>query len=467
MMYLPELDGGARILGEAFSSASMWVPNTVIGNRNAFIRAATVRTENSRTGEVKTISLAHKQKHHLVVARHLFTEEEWEEKIENWNIPALEILWETINFGDKVTPRDASQKKAWEAFSEAEHGILNLACGKGKTVLALKKVAERGYPTIVIVNNKGLMDQWKERACQFLDIEEQDIGIVQGPKAEWDKPFVIAMIHTLANHAERGLHMDHRLRFGTIIFDEVHHLSATKFSQTADLFFGNRFGLTATPTREDGLEGVYYAHIGQIFHSDLVGDLSSKIFFVKLHTPTPPNESVLKDKTGEFSAPKMYTYMAKEKDRNSKILRCVSDALAKGRKILVLTHSKAHPQILQDKFLDNARMKRYTSGVVTGDTSGEDRTKIIRSSDVTFATFQVAKEGLDVAELDTLLFATPFKSWGAFQQGKGRVERQFIGKKEPLVLVMDDIYIGASTNMCRALKRGIVQHGLSFKTVEG
>ena len=92
---------------------------------------------------------------------------------------------------------------------------------------------------------------------------------------------------------------------------------------------------------------------------------------------------------------------------------------------------------------------------------------LVKNSDVTFATFQIAKEGLDVAELDTLIFATPFKSWGSFQQGKGRVERQFDNKKSPLVLVIDDIYLGAATSMCRSLKRGITQHGLQFKTVEG
>tara|TARA_Y100000310_G_scaffold334995_1_gene415986 strand:+ start:16495 stop:17895 length:1401 start_codon:yes stop_codon:yes gene_type:complete len=466
MIYLPELDGGAGIIGEAFSSTSMWVPNEIITNREAFIRASTVRTENSHTGEVKVISLVHRQKNHLVVARHLFTHENWVKKIGSWTAPETEP-WEDISFGDKVIPRDKAQKEAWEVFSKAEHGVLNLACGKGKTVLALKKIAQRRAPAIVIVNNKGLMDQWKERACQFLDINEQDIGIIQGPKAEWDKPLVIAMIHSLSNHAERGLALEHRLRFGTVIFDEVHHLSATKFSQTADLFFGNRYGLTATPTREDGLEGVYYAHIGGIFYTDLVGDLSSQIFFVKVPTRSPKDESVIRDRTGEFSAPKMYTYMSKDVGRNSRILKCVADALGKNRKILVLVHSKAHPKILQDKFLDNTCMEGYTSGVVTGATSGEDRTRIIRESDVTFATFQIAKEGLDVAELDTLIFATPFKSWGSFQQGKGRVERQFDNKKSPLVLVIDDIYLGAATSMCRSLKRGITQHGLQFKTVEG
>jgi len=467
MLYLPEKDSGELIIDEAFSSASMWVPNSAVKNKEMFLRAARIRTENSRTGEVKTISLAHREMYHLVVARHLFSEEEWEQRLGNWTIPALELCWESVDFGSKITPRDAAQKEAWEAFAAADHGVLNLACGKGKTVLALNKIADRGVPAIVIVNNAGLMEQWKDRASEFLQLREEDIGIVQGPKAEWDKPLVLAMIHSLANHASRGLDLDIRTRFGTVIFDEVHHLSAAKFSLTADLFLGNRFGLTATPRREDGLEDVYYAHIGGIFHSDLVGDLSAKIFFVKLVTDTPVNESILRDRTGEFSAPKMYHYLAMQEDRNRKILKLVTNALSKGRKILALGHSKAHPELLNKMFLDNPRMKRYTSGVVTGATAGEDRTRIIEESDVTFATFQIAKEGLDVAELDTLIFCTPFKSWGAFQQGKGRVERQAKNKKEPIVLVVDDIYLGPSNSMCRALRRKIVGHGLSFKTVEG
>ena len=467
MIYLPELDDGRKIIGQAFCSSNMWIPNQLISNQETFIRAATARTENFRTGDTKEICLARKHGNHLVVARHLFTEAEWEKRIGPWRSAAVKSQWDRVSFGHDISPRDRAQERAWEAFSETSNGILNLACGKGKTVMALKKIAQRQVPSIVIVNNKGLMDQWIERSCQFLDIKEEDIGIVQGPKAEWDKPLVLAMIHSLANHAERGLGIETRLRFGTIVFDEVHHLSATKFSQTADLFFGNRYGLTATPVREDGLEGVYYAHIGQIFHSDLEGDLSAKICFVKTPTRNPVNEAVLQDKTGEFSAPKMYTYLANNEGRNRGILRHVLSALKKGRKILVLAHSRAHPEILNEMFMDSDRMKGYTAGVVTGDTSGAERTSIIKESDVSFATFQVAKEGLDVAELDTLIFATPFKSWGAFQQGKGRVERQFRGKKDPLVLVIDDIYIGAATSMCRALKRGITQHGLSFKAVEG
>jgi superfamily II DNA or RNA helicase len=462
-LYLPETDSGEALSG-AHRSAWMWVPSEEIPNKKALINASKVISVNERTGETNTFSLARDLGDYVVIARHFFTEEEWKEKIGKWGELRLEDSLEKFDFGDKIKPRDADQQKAWDAFKDQQFGVLNLACGKGKTVMALKKIAKRGYPAVVIVNNSGLMDQWKDRALEFLGIGEDDIGIVQGSKEEWDKPLVLAMIHTLAKRAHTIPH-DVRSRFGTVIFDEVHHLSAATFSQTAPLFYGNRYGLTATPNREDGLEDVYYAHIGPIFYSDLVGDLEAQIYFKKVKTTVPKDDSRIKDITGEFSAGKMYTYFSELGSRNREILAVVQDALGKGRKILVLTHSKDHPKVLLQKLLDTECMNRYTAGAVTGDTSGDMRTQVIRDSDVTFATFGVAREGLDVAALDTLVFATPFKAWGAFQQGKGRIERKSPGKKEPIVVVIDDYKFGPAGAMCRNLRRKIVANGFRHKSI--
>jgi len=431
-------------------------------NKQAFIRAATINVVNDRTGDVTSVPLAAEVGDYVVIARHFFTKEVWLEKVESWE--QVSLSYESFDFGDKITPRDADQLAAWEAFSERNHGVLNLACGKGKTVLALKKIAQRGHPAVVVVNNSGLMDQWKERALEFLDISEDDIGIVQGPKAEWDKPLVIAMIHTLAKRAD-SIPLDIRTRFGTVVFDEVHHLSATTFSQTAPLFFGNRFGLTATPCREDGLEDVYYSHVGRIFYSDLAGDIEAEIYFKKVSTPMPKDTSVIKDITGEFSAGKMYKYFAEHDARNVALLKTVESALDSGRKVLVLTHSKDHPAIMVEKFLDSPCKERYTAGAVSGDTPGDLRTKIIEDNNVTFATFGVAREGLDVAALDTLIFASPFKAWGAFQQGKGRIERRHKDKKPPVVIVLDDYNFGPARAMCKHLRKSIRANGFRHSDI--
>lgn len=459
LIYVPEQDAGEAAKGRTVLSADMWIPLELVGDPQAVLRTAVVQTINNRTGAVQEIQLARQEPYHLVMSRHLH--QDWRDKVQEWHTADLSVTWDDVDFGGRIQLRSDEQRAAWEKLGPASNGILNLACGKGKTVLALHKIALRRFPAVVIVNNEGLIDQWKERALQFLDLTEQEIGVVQGTKAQWDRPLVLAMIHTLANRADQ-IPMDVRKRFGTVVFDEVHHLSATTFLKTAPLFFGNRYGLTATAEREDGLEGAYYAHVGEIFHSDLQGDLNATTYFKPTPFKLAPDAWEIMDRAGQFSVGKLYTYLASLTARNNIIISMALESAESGRKVLVLTHNAEHPEVLKNLFDRAGGAKNLTSGAISGKTSGPERTQIIQQSHVSFATFQVAREGLDVAALDTVIFATPFKAWGAFQQGKGRIERRYPGKKDPLVVVLEDSGIGPCNGMCRSLKRAIAQHGMRY-----
>jgi len=249
------------------------------------------------------------------------------------------------------------------------------------------------------------------------------------------------------------------------IVHNCHHVAATTFLKTANLFYGARYGLSATAEREDGLESAYYAHTGPIFFTDLTGDLNATTYFVPTTVVLADNAPEMTDRAGEFSCGKLYGFMAEHAERNQLIIKLVVDALSSGRKILVLSHSAQHPEILDKLFKQQHQDSRLTSGAISGMTPGARRTKIIEDSDVTFATFQIAREGLDVAALDTVIFATPFKAWGAFQQGKGRIERAKAGKQAPIVVVLDDVKINPAKAMCRNLRANIRAHGMQYETI--
>lgn len=441
-------------------SAYAWIPLSEIPNKNLLLAAATLSIPNKRTGEIQNFYLAEQRGDYIVMAKHLFSD--WETKVKDWVEPALEF--ENAGFRDTIKLRDTLQEIAWGKFQTAENGILNLACGKGKTVLSLKKVADRNHPALVIVNNDGLITQWQDQAKFFLGLRDDQIGVVQQKRAEWDRPLVIAMIHTLAKKAD-SIPMEILQRFGTIIFDEVHHLSAETFSRTAALFYGNRYGLTATTAREDGLEPIYYAHVGQVFHSDLASELPAKLYFKKLHTRINMRHPDVLDKKGGFSMGKFYNYIGTLANRNEKILDEVEASLAKGRKVLVLTHSAAHPEHLKAMCSTRDSLKDCKLGAVSGVTPGPKRVEIIREADCTFATFQVAREALDVAALDTVLFVTPFQAWGGLQQGMGRAERKHGSKKAPVAVIFEDTYIPPAKALCAKLKRSIRANGLGYKTI--
>jgi len=121
-------------------------------------------------------------------------------------------------FEDRIQLRDADQDTAFRALLENHSGTLNLSCGKGKTVIALKAAAALRVPVIVIVNSTALLEQWKGEIRAHLGVE--DVGVVQGDTFQWeDKSIVLAMVHTLSSR--RGTwSRAFRRRFGVAVYDE-------------------------------------------------------------------------------------------------------------------------------------------------------------------------------------------------------------------------------------------------------
>jgi hypothetical protein len=65
---------------------------------------------------------------------------------------------------------------------EPHDGVISLQTGGGKTVCALYIASQLKVPTIVLVHNTFLRDQWVERIKAFLP--KARIGFVQGDEAQ-------------------------------------------------------------------------------------------------------------------------------------------------------------------------------------------------------------------------------------------------------------------------------------------
>lgn len=457
--YVPEADDGRTLGPNPYMSARMWLPLQQIPNPRALINAAVFTYEDPNSGDVREVRLAEQIGDYLVIARHLF--ENWDELVDGYAKP--KFVYEYVPFEDHITPRNADQVRAWAALEAADHGILNLGCGKGKTVMALKKIASKSGPGVVICP-AGIIDQWIERAEEHLKLPRDQIGIVRQKKREWDKPLVICSIDTLVGLVD-DIPMEIRTRFQTVFFDEVHHLAAKTFLKTAPLFFGDRFGLTATPERKDGLEPVYYAHLGEIFYSDTKGDLTAQVIINQVDTEIDLRRREVRDVRGELSVGKLRTYLGTIPSRNRIILRNVAKALQRGRKILVLTHSADHVPILHEKAVANPIISQYDVGLVLQRHKVPKRLATIRGSDVSFATMGVAAEALDAARLDTLFICTPFASWTEFVQARGRIERALEGKKDPIMVIFDDHKVNPAHYMLRKLLRRMKVEGVKYTTL--
>lgn len=382
--------------------------------------------------------------HHLVVPREFIRAEQREEfPCEFVELPRPHF--ERVDIPDRILLRNEDQEESFDALLLNDSGTLNLACGQGKTVLALKLAATLQVPTMIVVNSTYLLEQWKDEIFEHLGI--RDVGILQGESRDWDKGIVVAMVHTLSGR--RGeWPMEMRQRFGLVIYDEGHHMSAPMFSRSADLFFGRRFSLTATAERTDGLEAIYQYHLGRVIHSNLKQELIPHTVFHILNWDMPPNHRpMVEDRNREICTPRVRTYLGSLDWRNDLIYEQLLEDLREGRKILVLSHSVDHVDRLY------SYLSAAGAGMIVGETDQGTRPTILLNSNPVFGTFQLAREGLNKPSLDTLYVTTLFSNKNDLQQAWGRIQRLYEGKLPPLVRVFEDPWFSYCRKAGNSLRR--------------
>jgi superfamily II DNA or RNA helicase len=354
---------------------------------------------------------------------------------------------------DLKEPTKTYQREGCKALLGAHDGILCLRCGAGKTVVALHAAAQLGHPILVVVNEKSLARQWMQEINKFLHIPMDDIGQVGGDGAsfDWRHPITVALVQTLATRA-----IDHRLPpemthyFGVIISDEAHVMAAPHFNQAIPPFHGKRWGLSATPTREDGFDSLLRSTMGEIVYTYLTPDLHPKVYFRQLPTRLDLSDPFVRDATHDvtkdFHFGKTYGYFAEHvPERTNVIVADIQEAISKGRQCLVLTHSRAMCDQLGANFPDG--------GVCYAGVKGAERVRRIENCNPVIAIMQIGKQALNKPSLDTLFISEPFRKEGVLQQTMGRVLRNFAGKKDPMVIFYEDVYITPLRKMCDAIRR--------------
>jgi superfamily II DNA or RNA helicase len=387
--------------------------------------------------------------HHIICPREYIKPSQYEEYL----FPFVDLTPSPEKgsaFSVTDAPRDEDQQKALEALRSSTGGILNLACGKGKTFLALKYAAEVGCNLLVVVHNSYLLDQWQNYAIPKHVIlpGNEKVGIIQGDRFDWKRPITIAMIQTLAARFEDGkIPPEFRDHFGMVVYDEVHHLSAPLFVQTAPIITGRRYGLTATEKRSDGFDFIYKYHIGDVFYTDLKQKLIPRIYFQLTPVWADLTKDEVRDKKGELNIGRLRSYVGTLPESNIFRAKCIKEALSEDRKILCVSHSKDQLIALHEMFPG--------SGLIVQETPMEERAAILKKSRVSFAIARLGFEGLDDENLDTVFVLLPFKQPNDLQQVIGRAQRKVDNKRTPVIIIFEDVRIGPFRGMCKTMKENL------------
>ena len=299
-----------------------------------------------------------------------------------------------------------TQKEVVDSFlcPEPRDGIISLQTGGGKTVCALYIASQIQMPTIVLVHNTFLRDQWIDRIKNFLP--KARVGSIQGEIVDIvDKDIVVSMLQSVSMKEYPAKTFD---QFGLVIVDECHHIASEAFSQSlSKLTSKHMLGLSATPERKDKLMYVMNWFLGPMLYRSNTADKVDEKVKVEVYDFDPNDEeynSIIYNNQGVMFTTLMINKVVEFKPRNDLIINLLEDLSEDNRKILVLTDRVEHTKTLFEGLPEKVKNEAC---ILSQKVKAADRAKFCDSKKILIATYAMCKEGFDVATLNTLVMATP------------------------------------------------------------
>ncbi|WP_375334428.1 DEAD/DEAH box helicase family protein [Flagellimonas sp. C4] len=307
------------------------------------------------------------------------------------------------------------------SISKKDFGVIVAPPGSGKTIIALKIIAEKQQAALIVVHRKQLFQQWMERIESFLQIPKNEIGKIGQGKTKIGKAVTVAMVQSLQKRVED---LEVQENFKTVIIDECHHIPAKTFDTTiSKLAPYYQYGLTATPFRKNGDGKLIFAHLGELIAEIRPQDIETYqkarvvIRNTDLNVPYNP-------KTDAFET--LSKVLVHDSVRNKAIVTDIGLEIAKGKRVVVITERKEHIAILYQLL-----KQKFEVISLSGDDSESDRNlkwKILKegSYQVLVTTGQFFGEGTDIQNAPCLFLVYPFAFKGKLIQYIGRVQRSEI-----------------------------------------
>jgi superfamily II DNA or RNA helicase len=361
------------------------------------------------------------------------------------------------------------------------NGLICVPCGRGKTFMAIWTALRLGKKFMIVVDKEFLMNQWKgelealvpgirvgilqEEKCQIgeetlvgkpltipeLKVKCKELGVkVGGTRDELlgrirsvapdftDKEVTtvsydctIAMIQTLVQREfPQGTFKD----FGFTIFDECHHLGAAHFSRALlKVQTKHMLGLSATPTRDDGLTKVFEWFLGKPVYWEKTREPDPQVVvrLEQFSTDNPDYNEVPMDYKGEPVLARLLTKIVECKERNKHIADLIEEiARDERRRILVLSERIGHLEALETLLKPSGLTMSYYIGGM----KEEERETGARHARVLLASYAMASEAMNIKHLNCVVMASPRKK---VEQSTGRILRVQKDQRQVNPLIVD------------------------------
>lgn len=341
------------------------------------------------------------------------------------------------DFGEGI-PLYPYQEKAVEACARARHGILKSPAGSGKTQMGLALVQTLGRRALWITHTLDLLEQSKRRAEAYFD--RSLIGTISGGKVNIGEGITFATVQTLSK-LDLGRYRD---EWDCVIVDECHRVAGSPTTVTqfykvlSALSARHKYGLSATVHRADGMTAAIYALLGGIAYAVPDAEVTGRVMKVgirRIDTGAGLTRCCYHtDGTLDYTG--MLDYLVHADARNALIANLITEN--RGKPGLILSDRLEQLELIMEHLPGEVRADAVmVSGKMTTKAAKAARAQAIEdmrsgAKKYLFATYSLAKEGLDIPRLERLYLATPQKDYAVITQSIGRIARTCDGKRDPI-----------------------------------
>jgi len=342
------------------------------------------------------------------------------------------------------------QTEILDVIDKNDRGIIKVATGGGKSLIAALIAAKLGKKTIIYVIGKDLLYQFH---TFFNEVFDEEIGIIGDGKCEIHD-INIASIWTIGQAigmSKKSILLDteddeeevSKTKYDDInqmmkdarvhIIDECHMSACETIQQIFKTAKAEHlYGLSGSPWRDDGADLLIESILGKYIVNISASYLIERDFLAQplIRFRVVPPYPIPLDK----NYPSIYKKYVVENDvRNGLILEAAKTLVEKGYQTLVLFNSLKHGKILYDLFEQHMKC-----AILDGSNDKDEREKVKkdlqdRKIDCVLAS-KIFDIGVDIPSLAGLVIACGGKSTVKALQRVGRVIRRYPGKKYAVII---------------------------------
>lgn len=339
------------------------------------------------------------------------------------------------------------QKKAVDAAMRNGRGMIHMATGGGKTVVAGHIMERLQMSVVFFVHTKDLLYQSIDAFTAMFG--EGFIGQI-GDGVVRPSVITVCTLQTMASalgFAVKGFDEDDRrdvqrpttlskaqarsfLDSVRVVFmDECHRVAAPLAQKVvqAARYPLHRYGLSASPWRDDGADIVLEGVFGEVITSISASALIQQKYLV------PPYIRMLEVPARSYARGTPYDqvysdYIVENDERNGMALDATESLIRRGRPTLVLVRRLAHGEYIREALA----LRGIDIPFLSGQDEGNHRRSVLndlRGNKIAgMVATTIADEGLDIKPLSGLVLLAGGKSSTRALQRVGRALRTYPGK---------------------------------------